>query len=210
VWVLFFDGGFWFSGWDGGWGSFWLVGVGSPAGRRSHIFEVERNGVRFLWLYLDDAPFGWIQYPCMSDASSTRNFPSDSVQETGGEPRRRIVKKMPAMEPLEPERRYVQPHQAHVSVFTGFVGWAFSQRKGRKPSGRRLKMNRSSFGPDGLQAPTVQSRDRAKFTNYFAFGTEKDLRPRDAGGPLNVHRNRVVFLSVLAVVVVYSLFWVAG
>lgn len=111
---------------------------------------------------------------------------------------------MPKEAPLRREQRYVQPDVAHVSVFTGLFSWALGQNK----RGKKLKMNRQSFGPDGLQAPTRDSRNHAQFTNYFALGTEKDLRPMDSGSHLNVHRNRLVFLLIVSAVVIYSLVWI--
>lgn len=133
---------------------------------------------------------------------------SDKDSSTGlpAQERRRILKTMPKDAPLTRERRYVQPDVAHVSVFTGLFGWAFGQSK-RQRSANKVKLNSQSFGPNGIQAPTSASRTKAKFTNYFALGTEKDLRPTDRGAHLTVHRNRLIFLIVVAVVIVYSLIW---
>jgi len=111
---------------------------------------------------------------------------------------------MPQDVPLSREQRYVQPDVAHVSVFTGLFSWAIGQNK----RGKKVKINRQSFGPDGLQAPTRDSRTKAKFNNYFALGTEKDLRPMDMGSSLNVHRNRLIFLVILSAVIIYSLIWI--
>jgi hypothetical protein len=123
---------------------------------------------------------------------------------------RRILKKMPEMEPLAPDRRYVQPDVSHVSVFTGLFSWALRSNRLGKNAGRRVRLDSQSFGTDGFRAPTGKARGQAKFTNYFALGTEKDLRPRDSGHELNVHRNRVLFLGVLMAMVIYSLVWIAG
>ncbi|MDF3130496.1 hypothetical protein P0Y35_14915 [Kiritimatiellaeota bacterium B1221] len=121
---------------------------------------------------------------------------------------RRIVKSMPRDVPLKREQRYVQPDVAHVSVFTGLFSWALGQNKRGKGSSSKVKLNHQSFGPNGIQAPTSDSRKQAKFNNYFALGTEKDLRPKDSGSHLNIHRNRLVFLLILSVVIIYSLIWI--
>ena len=121
---------------------------------------------------------------------------------------RRIVKTMPKDTPLKREQRYVQPDVAHVSVFTGLFSWALGQNK-RGKHGNKVKLNRQSFGPDGLQAPTGAKQTQAKFNNYFALGTEKDLKPMDKGHQLNVHRNRLVFLLILAGLIIYSLVWIS-
>lgn len=116
---------------------------------------------------------------------------------------------MPRDTPLKREQRYVQPDIAHVSVFTGLFGWALGQSK-RTRNANKVKFNHQSFGPNGLQAPTSESRTKAKFNNYFALGTEKDLRPTDRGAHLNIHRNRLIFLVVIAAVTIYSLVWITS
>lgn len=122
---------------------------------------------------------------------------------------RRIVKTMPKDLPLKREQRYVQPDVAHVSVFTGLFSWAMGQNKRGRNGGNKVRLNRQSFGPDGLQAPTGAKRTQAQFNNYFALGTEKDLKPLDSGHQLNVHRNRLIFLVILAALIIYSLLWIA-
>lgn len=144
----------------------------------------------------------------MSTITEPKTEPPASSRSGEAADRRRIVKKTPAPEPLARERRYVQPDSSHVSVFTGLFAWALRQNRGGGSAGRKVRMNRQSFGPDGLRAPTRHSRNQAKFANYFALGTEKDLKPLDSGHDINVHRNRTVFLVLLAVVVVYSLTWI--
>lgn len=116
---------------------------------------------------------------------------------------------MPKDLPLKREQRYVQPDVAHVSVFTGLFSWALGEGKRGKNSGRKIKLNRQSFGPDGLQAPTGAQRTQAKFNNYFALGTGKDLKPMHTGHQLNVHRNRLVFLLILSALIIYSLLWIS-
>lgn len=115
---------------------------------------------------------------------------------------------MPKDLPLKREQRYVQPDVAHVSVFTGLFSWAMGQNK-RGKNGNKIKLNHQSYGPDGLQARTGAQRTQAKFNNYFALGTEKDLKPIDRGNHLNVHRNRLVFLLILAGLIIYSLLWIS-
>lgn len=127
--------------------------------------------------------------------------------DNGTPPGRRIVKTLKPLEPLPPEKRYVPIHSSHVSVFTGLFAWAVHQNRHGNRATRKVKFNQQSYGPDGLQAPTPQLRTQARFNNYFALGTAKELRPLEEGHHLNVHRNRLIFLSVLAGVVIYSLVW---
>lgn len=122
---------------------------------------------------------------------------------------RRIVKKIPPLEPLAEEKRYVRTCQAHVSVFTGFFAWALRQDRFGKRAERRVKLQRRSFGPDGVQAPTQRDRKRAVFTNYFALGTQKDLQPMELGDTPRVHRNRFLFLCCLIGIAVYTLVWIS-
>jgi len=110
---------------------------------------------------------------------------------------------MPAWEPLDTERRYVQPHTSHVSVFTGFFSWALRVNRLGKYPGRPVKLESRRGGP-GI------SRSSGSFSSYFSLGTERDLRPRDSGQDLNIHRNRVVFLAVLAGVMIYTLVWLTN
>jgi hypothetical protein len=133
--------------------------------------------------------------------------PSQTSADTGATPARRIVKTMKPMEPLAPEKRYVPIHTSHVSGFTGLFAWAINQNQLGKRANRKVKFNHQSFGPNGLQAPTPQSRTKAQFNNYFALGTAKELRPIESGHHLNIHRNRLIFLTVLGGVVIYSLIW---
>lgn len=108
---------------------------------------------------------------------------------------------MPPLEPLAQERRYVVPHRSHVSVFTGLFSWALSVNRFGKKRRRQVKVgsiHRSGQGQGKGQ----------RFTNYFSLGTSKDLLPRDRSSEPNVHRNRLVFLVLLTVVVVYSLVWI--
>ncbi|MEX2606889.1 MAG: hypothetical protein WD708_06045 [Kiritimatiellia bacterium] len=138
--------------------------------------------------------------------SSDSTFSKTSA-EPGVTPARRIVKTLKPLEPLAPEKRYVPIHSSHVSVFTGLFAWAIQQNRHGKRANRKITFNQQSFGPNGLQAPTPQSRTKARFNNYFALGTAKELRPVESGHHLNVHRNRLIFLTVLGAVVIYSLVW---
>ncbi|WFB35016.1 hypothetical protein P3T73_12685 [Kiritimatiellota bacterium B12222] len=142
----------------------------------------------------------------MKSTTPTSSFQGPSTGRASSVGSRRIVKTLPRDIPLKPEQRYVQPEVAHVSVFTGLFSWAFSQKKGKQ--GGRVKLNRQSYAPDGIQAPTSASRTQAKFNNYFALGTEKDLRPKEKSSHLNVHRNRLLFLVFVAAVIIYSLVWI--
>lgn len=122
----------------------------------------------------------------------------------------RIVKTIPPLEPLHKEKRYVQTHLAHVSVFTGLFAWALRQDKLGKRANKKFKLHSGTFGPDGLQAPNHQAKTKASFNNYFVFGTQKDFKPMESDAPLNVHRNRLLFLTVLIVLSAYTLAWISG
>jgi hypothetical protein len=124
--------------------------------------------------------------------------------------KRRIVKTIPPMEPLHQDKRYVQIHHAHVSVFTGLFSWALNQDRLGKRARKKFKLHSGTFGPDGLQAPTIQAKTKATFNNYFTFGTQKDYKPMDSDAPLNVHRNRILFLGILIGLVAYTLIWISG
>ncbi len=140
---------------------------------------------------------------------SSQSLPSPTPAEPGAKSARRIVKTLKPLEPLAPEKRYVPIHSSHVSVFTGLFAWAIQQNRYGKRAGRKVTFNQQSFGPNGLQAPTPQSRTKAQFNNYFALGTAKELRPIESGHHLNVHRNRLIFLGILGAVVIYSLVWMS-
>ena len=99
---------------------------------------------------------------------------------------------------------------AHVSVFTGLFGWAMQQNRRGKRGKKGPTLGAGSFGPDGLHAPSKRDRNRATFSNYFSFGTQQDLRPLESDAPHHVHRNRLIFLALLAGIVVYSIFWILG
>ncbi len=134
-----------------------------------------------------------------SQISPAHQGPKRSVETTAeGVSSRRILKKMPPLEPLDQERRYVMPHKSHVSVFTGFFCWALQANRLGKRNRKHVKMGRvSPNNPKGQ-----------RFTQYFSLGTSKDLIPRDRSGEPNIHRNRVIFLALLTAVVIYSLVWI--
>jgi len=142
------------------------------------------------------------------------NFVKDTSSSTTGpvspQEKHRIVKTIPPLAPLDQEKRYVQPHLAHVSVFTGLFAWALRQERLGNRANRKFTLHSRTFGPDGLQAPTQQAKTRATFSNYFVFGTQKDYRPMESGAPLNVHRNRILFLALLIGIVAYTLIWISG
>ncbi|MDA3872870.1 MAG: hypothetical protein PF795_02790 [Kiritimatiellae bacterium] len=140
-------------------------------------------------------------------STSSHSISSPTSAESGATSARRIVKTLKPLEPLAPEKRYVPIHSSHVSVFTGLFAWAIQQNRHGKRANRKVTFNQQSFGPNGLQAPTPQSRTKAQFNTYFALGTAKELRPIESGHHLNVHRNRLIFLTVLGAVVIYSLVW---
>lgn len=121
----------------------------------------------------------------------------------------RIIKTMPPLQPLQEEKRYSPTHHAHVSVFTGLFTWALRQDRLGKRANPKVKIHSRSFGPDGVQAPTHREKTRATFTNYFTFGTQKDLRPLTSDNASNVFRNRVLFLGILCGLIVYTLVWIS-
>lgn len=121
----------------------------------------------------------------------------------------RIYKTIPPLEPLKEDKRYVQVHHGHVSVFTGLFSWALRQERLGKRANKKFKLHSKTFGPDGLQAPTHKAKTKATFNNYFVFGTQKDFKPMESDAPLNVHRNRILFLALLIGVVAYTLVWIS-
>ena len=137
----------------------------------------------------------------MSDIPSRLN-PSkaspDAVQVAAQ--KRRVIKSRP-LEPLDPERRYVQPHTSRVALCTSVFSWM-------TPRWRKVDMRRRVAEPNGLNAPTPVSREKARFNQYFELGTGIRVRPGNVNWELNVHRNRVIFLLVLLGVILYCLHWV--
>lgn len=119
------------------------------------------------------------------------------------------MKTIPPLEPLKAEDRYVPIHHAHVSVFTGLFAWAMQQDKRGKKGQRKVTLHARSFAPDGLQAPTQRDKTKATFNNYFALGTQRDLKPMESDAPLNVHRNRILFLAILSGIAIYTLIWIS-
>lgn len=132
--------------------------------------------------------------------TSSPHSPHPASSETRHEGR--LVKKMPAWEPLEEERRYVKIHASHVSVFTGFFSWALRVNRLGKYARRPVKL-------DSPRAKGEARRDTEPFTSYFSLGTGRDPRPRDSGHELNIHRNRVVFWVLLSAALLYSLIWIS-
>lgn len=120
------------------------------------------------------------------------------------------MKKFPVQEPLKEEKRYVTPQLAHVSVFTGLFSWAMQQNRSGKRGKKKPTLGSQTFGTDGIRSPSTKDRNRATFSNYFSFGTQQDLKPMESDAPLNVHRNRLIFLAILAGVVIYTIFWMMG
>jgi hypothetical protein len=137
----------------------------------------------------------------MQQSATSSTLPPDGTASVERDAAGRIVKKLPVWEPLEQERRYVQPHVSHVSVFTGFFSWAVRANRLGKFARQPVKIQ--SFRRNGV------GRSRPSLASYFSLGTAQDLRPRDAGEELHIRRNRMLFLGLLAAVVVYSLVWMA-
>ena len=135
----------------------------------------------------------------LSHSDSESTSPAGDVDRRDG----RIVKKMPAWEPLEAERRYVQPHTSHVSVFTGFFSWAIRANRLGRNARRPVKL-------DSNRSTRERVPEAGRFSSYFSLGTGRDLRPRDSGHELNIHRNRVLFLGLLTAVVMYTLVWMTS
>lgn len=122
--------------------------------------------------------------------------------------KRRVVKVRP-LEPLANDRRYVQPAASRAAVTYDLFSWAAKHnRTSRSDSSRNpIKLHSSSFGPDGLQAPTHHARNTERFKAYFEFGSGGRVKPSGGNWELNVHRNRAVFLLCLSALVLYSLYW---
>ena len=116
---------------------------------------------------------------------------------------------MPPLEPLRNDSPSVVPRHAHVSVCTGLFAWALRQNRFGKRADRKVKLQNRSFGPDGLKAPTRRDVTRASFSNYFSFGTQRDLKPLEDTPIRHVVRNRVLFLCGILGVVIYTLVWIA-
>lgn len=131
-------------------------------------------------------------------SAKSRETSLDAVQVAAQ--KRRVVKARP-MEPLDPERRYVQPHTSRVALCTSVFSWM-------TPRWRKVDMRRRVAEPNGLNAPTHHCRDKARFNEYFELGTGIRVRPGNVNWEMNVHRNRIIFLLVVLGVILYCLHWV--
>ncbi|MCC5847023.1 MAG: hypothetical protein JJU29_02935 [Verrucomicrobia bacterium] len=117
--------------------------------------------------------------------------------------KRRVIKSR-SLEPLDPERRYVQPDTARVALCHGIFAWV------RPLHGRKVKVKNRGMESNGLSAPTVHSREKAKFNDYFELGTGIKIKPGNVNWELNVHRNRIIFLAATIAVVLYCIYWASG
>jgi hypothetical protein len=128
------------------------------------------------------------------------------LTESEGLNRRRVIKARP-LEPLDPARRYVQPEAARVGFAPQLFSWVFGAAKPGREHGRKVKVTRNAFEPDGLRAPTQQHRKQARFNQYFELGTGIKFPSVEISREDRIRRNRILFFLTLAGVVAYCVFW---
>lgn len=115
--------------------------------------------------------------------------------------KRRVIKARP-LEPLPPERKYVEPAAARAGLSLGLFSWVHRRT--------RVKVDRGCLPPDGLRAPTHQAQQQARFQGYFELRGAGKLHFPDPSREFTIHRNRVIFLGLLLAAVVYGLYWIAS
>lgn len=142
----------------------------------------------------------------MTQASSS---PPRAISESSGIEgvnKRRVIKSRP-LEPLDPERRYVQPEASRAGFAPHLFTWVFGAAKPGREHGRKVKVTRGAFEPDGLRAPTQQHRKKARFNQYFELGTGIKFPSVELTREDRIRRNRIIFFVSLAAVLVYGAFW---
>ncbi len=133
--------------------------------------------------------------------------PSDPVpSDLDGLKRRRVIKAR-SLEPLDPDRRYVQPEASRVGMIPGLFSWSWGVAKPGREHGRKVKVSRGSFEPDGLRAPTPQLRKKARFNQYFELGTGIKFPAVEISHEDRIRRNRIVFFVSLFAVISYCVYW---
>lgn len=140
---------------------------------------------------------------------SSRSYVSSVSIEAEPGTKRRVIKARP-LEPLDPERRYVQPEASRVGFAPIFFSWARDVARPGREHGRKVKVGRSSFEPDGLKAPTQQHRRKAKFNQYFELGTGIKFPSVELSQEDRIRRNRILFFLTLAGVIAYCAYWLAS
>lgn len=136
--------------------------------------------------------------------------PLDSGASEGAVGQKRRVIKARSLEPLDPERRYVQPEASRVGFAPVFFSWARDVARPGREHGRRVKVNRGSFEPDGLRAPTQHHRKKARFNQYFELGTGIKFQPVEISQEDRILRNRIFFFLTLAAVAGYCVYWLTS
>lgn len=141
--------------------------------------------------------------------SQPRYKPSNAISassETDGLKRRRVVKARP-LEPLDPERRYVQPEASRAGFAPSLFRWTWGVARQGREHGRKVKVSRGAFEPDGLRAPTQQHRKKARFNQYFELGTGIKFPSVEISQEDRIRRNRILFLLSLVGVAAYCAYW---
>lgn len=139
--------------------------------------------------------------------SSQTPFPPDVIPSDVDRLKRRRVIKARGLEPLDPDRRYVQPESSRVSVFPGVFSWTWRVARPGREHGRKVKVSRGAFEPDGLRAPTLNHRKKARFNQYFELGTGIKPPAAELSQEDRIRRNRIVFFIGLIGVGSYCAYW---
>jgi hypothetical protein len=142
----------------------------------------------------------------MTQFPRPQSSPDSVHSEVDGLKRRRVIKAR-SLEPLDPERRYVQPEASRVGFVPGFFSWTWGVAKPGREHGRKVKVSRGSFEPDGLRAPTQHHRKKARFNQYFELGTGIRMPSVEISQEDRIRRNRIVFFVSLAAVIAYCAYW---
>lgn len=140
-------------------------------------------------------------------STSTTSTPVHAEAETLN--KRRVIKARP-LEPLATERRYVQPEASRVGFAPVFFSWARDVARPGREHGRKVKVHRGSFEPDGLRAPTQNHRKKVRFNQYFELGTGIKFQPVELSQEDRIRRNRILFFLMLAGVIGYCIYWLAA
>ncbi|MCC5844004.1 MAG: hypothetical protein JJU05_07120 [Verrucomicrobia bacterium] len=142
----------------------------------------------------------------MTQSHRTQSSPDSVHSEVDGLKRRRVIKAR-SLEPLDPGRRYVPPEASRVGFVPGFFSWSWGVAKPGREHGRKVKVGRGAFEPDGLRAPTQHHRKKARFNQYFELGTGINFPTVEISQEDRIRRNRIIFLVSLAAVIGYCAYW---
>lgn len=156
---------------------------------------------------------GWNVYiGSMSHESNTPRLPDADISASRVAGQRRVIRAR-GLEPLAPERRYVQPEASRAGFAPLFFGWAREVAPQGKEHGRRVKVGKPALMPEGtgggLNAP-AQRRKQARFNQYFELGTGIRLPAAEGSQEDRIRRNRVLFLLTLAAVAGYCIYWMTA